>query len=65
MQDLSTCTAYNYTPNGNGQIGPVTQALLIGTNLDFGNVTSAASETDSWGSVTSGPIATVDLGSAG
>jgi hypothetical protein len=65
VQDLSTCTSYNYTPNGNGQIGPVTQALLIGTNLDFGNVTSGVSVADSWGSTTSAPIASVDLGNVG
>jgi len=64
VQDLSTCSAYDYTPNGNGQIGPVTQALLIGTNLDLGNVTSAVSVSDSWGNVISGAIATVDLGNA-
>jgi hypothetical protein len=62
VQELSSCAAYPYTPNGDGQIGPVTQALLIGTALDFGNVTSAVSETDNWGNVTSAPIASIDLG---
>jgi len=63
LQDLSSCTAYPYAPTGNGQLGPVSEALLIGTNLDFGNVTSAVSESDSWGNVTSPPVANVDLGS--
>jgi hypothetical protein len=39
VEDLSECAVYTYTPTGYGSpIGPVTQALLIGTNLDFGLV---------------------------
>jgi hypothetical protein len=62
VEDLSTCTAYGYTPNGSGALGPVTQALLVGTNLDFGNVTASAAENDDWGSATVAPIAAIDLG---
>ena len=62
VEDLSTCTAYAYTPNGSGALGPVTQALLVGTNLDFGNVTASATETDDWGSATVSPVAEIDLG---
>jgi len=63
VQDLSTCTAYSYTPNGSGSLGPVTQALQIGTPLDFGSVTAAVTESDDWGSATVAPTASVDLGS--
>lgn len=63
-QDLSTCTVYSYTPNGSGALGPVTQALLVGTAMDWGNVTSSAGETDDWGSVTVATVANVDLGFA-
>ena len=62
VEDLSTCTAYPYTPNGSGALGPVTQALLVGTNLDFGNVTATATETDDWGSASIAPVAEIDLG---
>jgi hypothetical protein len=64
VEDLSECTVYSYTPSGAGQpIGPVTQALVAGTSLDFGLVTAIVSETDQWGIVTDGFIlARVDLG---
>jgi hypothetical protein len=64
VEDLSECTVYTYTPTGAGlPIGPVTQALLLGMNLDFGLVSSAVSETDQWGIVTDGILlASVDLG---
>ena len=62
IEDLSTCTGYAYTPNGSGALGPVTQALLVGTNLDFGAVTDAATETDDWGSVTVTAVANIELG---
>lgn len=64
VEDLSECTVYTYTPTGAGSpIGPVTQALLVGTNLDFGRVSSAVSETDQWGIVTDGILlASIDLG---
>jgi hypothetical protein len=62
VEDLSACTAYAYTPNGSGALGPVTQALLVGTNLDFGDVRSSATETDDWGSATVSAVAEIDLG---
>ncbi|PNE12917.1 MAG: hypothetical protein CR217_00030 [Beijerinckiaceae bacterium] len=64
VEDLSECAVYTYTPTGYGSpVGPVTQALLIGTNLDFGVASAAVSETDQWGIVTDGfTLATVDLG---
>jgi hypothetical protein len=63
VQELSTCAVYNYTPSGAGTLGPVTQALLIGTNLDFGSVVAPVSETDDFGAgVAVAPVAYVDLG---
>ena len=64
LQDLASCVAYAYTPSGEGAIGPVTQALLVGTNLDFGSVTTPASESDDWGgNVAGAATVSVDLGS--
>jgi hypothetical protein len=64
VEDLSECAVYTYTPSGAGQsIGPVTQALVAGTSLDFRLVTEVVSETDQWGIVTDGfLLASVDLG---
>ncbi|MGQ0446148.1 MAG: phage tail protein [Beijerinckiaceae bacterium] len=64
VEDLSVCTVYTYTPSGAGSpAGPVTQALLLGTNLDFGLVSAAVSQIDQWGIVTDGVLmASVDLG---
>jgi len=64
LEDLSECQVFTYTPTGAGSpAGPVTAALLVGTNLDFGKVSSAVSETDQWGIVSDGiMLATVDLG---
>ena len=60
-QDLSTCTAYAYTPSGSGTLGPVTAALQLGTALDFGLASQAVTESDDWGSATPA-TASVDLG---
>jgi len=63
VQDLSTCAVYAYTPNGTGALGPVTQALLVGTNLDFGSVVAPVSQADDFGAgVAVAPVAFVDLG---
>ena len=64
VEDLSECAVYTYTPSGAGQApGPVTQALVAGTSLDFGLVSEVVSETDQWGIVTDGfLLAKVDLG---
>jgi hypothetical protein len=64
VQDLSTCAVYAYTPTGASALGPVTQALLIGTNLDFGLVSQPVTEAEDWGpNVALAPMAFVDLGS--
>ena len=50
LQDLSTCTVYDYTPTGAGTIGPVTAALAAGQSVNCGNAVSAVSESDTFGS---------------
>ena len=63
-QDLADCAVYTYTPKGAGVIGPVAQALAVGTNLDYLLASQAVSETDDFG-FASDPYATaIDLGSA-
>jgi hypothetical protein len=63
VQDLSTCAVYDYTPSGAGALGPVTQALAIGTDLDWGAVTAPVVESDDWGAgVAAAPVAFIDLG---
>ncbi len=64
VEDLSECAAYTYAPSGAGQApGPVTQALVAGTSLDFGLVSEVVSETDQWGIVIDGfLLAKADLG---
>jgi len=63
VQDLSTCAVYPYTPTGASALGPITQAMLNGQNLDFGNVTSPATAAEDWGpNVATAPVALVDLG---
>ena len=64
VEDLSECAAYTYAPSGAGQApGPVTQALVAGTSLDFGLASEVVSETDQWGIVIDGfLLAKADLG---
>lgn len=63
VQDLSTCTVYDYTPTGASALGPITQAMLNGQNVDFGNVTSPVTAAEDWGpNVATAPVAFVDLG---
>jgi hypothetical protein len=61
-QDLSTCAAYSYAPTGASSIGPVTQALQIGTNLDFGLASYPAVEIEDWGAASGAVFASADLG---
>ena len=63
-EDLSECTVYEYVPTGAGSpLGPVTQALKLGQNLDFGLVTQAVTESDQWGLASDHTIAAaIDLG---
>lgn len=65
VEDLSECMVYVYTPNGNGQaLGPVSQALAVGTNLDYGVASTGINESDDLGLASSRPITTIDLGLA-
>ena len=63
VQDLSTCTVYPYTPTGASALGPITQAMLNGQNVDFGNVVSPVTAAEDWGpNIATPPVAFVDLG---
>ena len=62
VQSLASCTAYSYTPKGSGALGPVAQALAVGTALDYLLASQTVSETDDFG-FAGDPYATViDLG---
>jgi hypothetical protein len=61
-QSIADCAVYTYTPKGAGALGPVAQALAVGTNLDYLLASEAVSESDDFG-FASDPYATViDLG---
>ena len=65
VEDLSECAVYTYTPNGNGQgLGPVSQALAIGTNLDYGLASEAVTESDDFGLASTAASANIDMGLA-
>jgi hypothetical protein len=65
LQSLATCTAYTYTPTGDGSLGPVARTLAAGTSLDYGSVEGIVSETDDFGDLTSPYVTTIDLGNLG
>ena len=46
QQDLSTCTAYPFTPVGSGVFGQVSQAIAAGTSFDEGLASAAVSQSD-------------------
>jgi hypothetical protein len=61
-QSIADCAVYTYTPTGAGALGPVAQALAVGTNLDYLRASQAVSESDDFG-FAHDPYATViDLG---
>ncbi|MGO9743986.1 MAG: phage tail protein [Roseiarcus sp.] len=63
LEDLSTCAVYTYTPTGAGMIGPVTEALLLGTSMDWGAVAGdPVALSDDWGTASSPTTVIVDLG---
>ena len=63
VQDLSTCTAYPYTPTGAGVNGPIASALTTGASLNFGDAFHVT-QAESWGGA-AGPISlTINLGNA-
>ncbi len=63
-QDLSTCQVFSFTPLGSGTLGPVAQALLVGSNLDYGLASAGVTQSDDFG-LASDPFTTlIDLGLA-
>jgi hypothetical protein len=64
LQDLSTCVAYPYTPQGSGLLGPVAQALAVGADLDYGLASGALGETDDFGMASDPYVTVADLGLA-
>ena len=50
VQELSSCTAYTYTPSGVAIDHPAARALLVSTSMDFGLVTASVGTTDDFGS---------------
>lgn len=65
VEDLSECAVYTYTPTGAGQaLGPVAQALAVGTNLDYGLASAGVNESDDFGLASVASTATIDLGLA-
>lgn len=61
-EDLSECAVYTYTPTGAGfALGPVSQALALGQNMDFGPVSAVVTESDDWGPVAVKQHAAIDL----
>lgn len=49
LQNLSTCTAYTYTPTGAAFEHPAAEEMLTSTVLDFGSVTTAPAVEDDFG----------------
>jgi hypothetical protein len=63
-QDLSTCTAYTYTPVGSGTFGSVAQMLALGMNLDYLLASQAVSESDDFGFASDPFASAIDMGLA-
>jgi hypothetical protein len=64
LQDLSTCMAYAYTPNGAGVLDPIAAQLESGIAIDLGQVSSAATVFDDFGALIGAPSGFVNLGTA-
>jgi hypothetical protein len=60
-QELSTCSAYTFTPNATAT-DPIFTQLETGFALDLGQVISAPTLSDDFGSVTTAASASLDLG---
>jgi Putative phage tail protein len=65
-QDLSTCTAYTYTPAGVGVAHPIAAQLQGGVAVDLGLTTAAVTVSDDFGqAAVSDPVVDIiDLGTA-
>jgi hypothetical protein len=64
LQDLSSCTAYTFTPTGGADDHPVARAMQATTVLDFGAVTTSPGVTDDFGTPALAVEIDDDLGSA-
>ena len=64
VQDLWTCVAYSYTPTGASTLGPVAQALAVGSNLDYGLASTGINETDDFGLASDAFVTVIDMGLA-
>jgi hypothetical protein len=68
LQDLSTCTAYQYTSNGAGTnilVDPIWSALLAGINVDLNTAGSDDLDLNIGGGGACAPVlSTVDLGTS-
>lgn len=53
LQNLATCTVYQFIPGGLGMVHPLAQALNVGSYQDLGSVTSVATVIEDYGFVTS------------
>ena len=63
MQSLANCIAYQYTPTGAGEIGPVASSLALGTAMDWGHVArDPLAGDDDWGSCAVPIYSVIDLG---
>jgi len=60
-QDLSVVEPYTYTPSGAGWLGPVAEAMALGSPIDMGSITGTAIMQDNFGSLTASGIP-IDLG---
>jgi Putative phage tail protein len=49
VQELSSCTAYTYTPSGVAIDHPVVRTLLVSTSMDFGLVGESVGTADDFG----------------
>lgn len=63
-QDLSTCTAYPYTPVGSGLFGPVSQSIAAGTSLDEGLASAPITSSDDDGLASDPYTRALDMGLA-
>ena len=64
VQDLSTSVTYTYTPIGSSVLGPVTQALKVGSNLEYGTTSVSVNESDDFGIASDSYLTVIDLGLA-
>jgi hypothetical protein len=62
VQDLSTCVAYSFVPNGAGVADPIAAQLAIGVPLDLGAVNASPTLADDFGSLVGAIAGALDLG---